>query len=207
MPEAGSNLRKYHAEWKSNDTQENFFYWLDYGAGKDISLHTCPRERLDKEQVRYLSREERMNYLVMVDEEGRLCWKRNGVRINTTAQWRDSVQGIVPVEGEAPEFLLVAGGSRDSPRLERLSSEASSNESSQEDHMNGNNAGSVNEDLEGARRSKKTKQVGPAMMFEHLLKRPAKKKSKWIFVSVHRYTPRYISASFADKSSWNNAGC
>ena len=29
----GSNLRKYHAEWKNSTTHENFFYWLDYGGG------------------------------------------------------------------------------------------------------------------------------------------------------------------------------
>lgn len=187
-------------------TQEDFFHWLDYGAGKDISLGICPRECLDKEQVRYLSREERMNYLVMVDEEGRLCWKRNGIRIDTTVQWRDSIHGVVPIEDEAPEFSSVAGESKVSPRLDRSSSEASSNESSLEDRINGNAAGSVNEDLKGARRFKKSKEVGPAMMFEHLLMGPAK-KSKWIIVTIHKYTPRYMSASFADETSWNNAGC
>ncbi|KAK8928157.1 IQ domain-containing protein IQM3 [Metarhizium anisopliae] len=80
----GSNLRMYHEEWKKSDTKENFFYWLDYGEGRFIELDTCPRDRLEREQVRYLSREERQYYLVRVDAEGRLCWLlRKSVKKNT----------------------------------------------------------------------------------------------------------------------------
>ncbi|KAL8903121.1 MAG: hypothetical protein Q9207_004143 [Kuettlingeria erythrocarpa] len=98
----GSHLRKYHAEWKKRATHENFFYWLDYGEGKDVSLENCSREKLDSMKVRYLGREERVNYAIEVDEQGKLCWKRNGVRVNTTEEWRDSVKGIVRVKDEAP---------------------------------------------------------------------------------------------------------
>jgi hypothetical protein len=45
----GSNLRTYHEEWKKSDTNENFFYWLDYGEGRFIDCQGCPRDRLDKE--------------------------------------------------------------------------------------------------------------------------------------------------------------
>ncbi|KAL8703862.1 MAG: hypothetical protein Q9201_002951 [Fulgogasparrea decipioides] len=98
----GSHLRKYHAEWKKRPTHENFFYWLDYGEGKDVSLANCSREKLDSMRVRYLGREERVNYAVEVDPKGKLCWKRNGVRVNTNEEWRDSIKGIVRVEDEAP---------------------------------------------------------------------------------------------------------
>lgn len=98
----GSHLRKYHAEWKKRPTNENFFYWLDYGEGKQVSLENCSREKLDSMKVRYLGREERVNYAVEVDEQGKLCWKRNGVRVNTNEEWRDSIKGIVRVEDEAP---------------------------------------------------------------------------------------------------------
>lgn len=67
----GSNLRRYHVEWKKSDTQENFFYWLDYGEGKDLDLEDRPRSRLDSEFVRYLSREERQKYLVKIDKDGK----------------------------------------------------------------------------------------------------------------------------------------
>ena len=98
----GSHLRKYHAEWKKRPTHDNFFYWLDYGEGKDVSLENCSREKLDSMKIRYLGREERVNYAVEVDREGKLCWKRNGVRINTDEGWRDSIKGIVRVDDPAP---------------------------------------------------------------------------------------------------------
>lgn len=189
---AGSNLRKYHAEWKNSDTHENFFYWLDYGGGRDTSLESCSRERLDKEQVRYLNREERLNYLVMVDEEGRLCWKKNGLRIDTTAEWRDSVNGIVPMGDETPAFSPSAGKAIDSARPDHSSSEGSSNESLDENSRKASDVGSTNEDLKGARRFKKSKEIAPTAMFEHLLNKPAKKKSKWIFVSINTRTLRKV---------------
>ncbi|GJC88330.1 IQ domain-containing protein IQM6 [Colletotrichum liriopes] len=87
----GSNLRVYHEEWKKADTNENFFYWLDYGGGRNVEMEACPRDRLEREQVRYLSREERQYYLVQVDDEGRLCWAKNGARIDTTEAFKDSL--------------------------------------------------------------------------------------------------------------------
>ncbi|KAL8708293.1 MAG: hypothetical protein Q9220_006768 [cf. Caloplaca sp. 1 TL-2023] len=98
----GSHLRKYHAVWKKSPTHDNFFYWLDSGEGKDISLENCSREKLDNMKVRYLGREERINYAVEVDPKGKLCWKRNGVRLNTNEEWRDSIKGIVRIEDDAP---------------------------------------------------------------------------------------------------------
>ena len=47
--------------------------------------------------LRYLSKEERKKYLVIVDEEGLLCWAKNGERITTSPGFRDSMDGIVPV--------------------------------------------------------------------------------------------------------------
>lgn len=85
----GSNLRRYHKEWMTRDTKENFFYWLDYGEGKDLDLPDRPRERLDKEQVRYLSREERKKYLVNIDGQGRFVYNKNGKPITTSADYKD----------------------------------------------------------------------------------------------------------------------
>lgn len=89
----GANLKVYHDYWQTQPTHENFFYWLDHGAGAGVELAACPREQLDKERVRYLSREERQAYLVRIDEEGRLCWARNGERIDTSEKWRNSKHG------------------------------------------------------------------------------------------------------------------
>lgn len=79
----GSNLRKYHQHWQTQDTRENFFHWLDQGAGRHLDLPECTRERLDTQQVRYLSREERQNYLVEVDAQGLLTWAKNGNKVWT----------------------------------------------------------------------------------------------------------------------------
>ena len=80
----GSHLRSYHAVWKKDSsTNENFFYWLDHGAGKEVEVPTCSRETLEKDQVRYLTREERYNYLVKIDKQGRLRWAKNDERVST----------------------------------------------------------------------------------------------------------------------------
>ena len=162
----GSNLRKYHAEWKRRGTRENFFYWLDQGEGKDLSLENCPRERLDSMKVRYLSREERLNYLTMVDEQGRLCWKKNGIRIDTSVKWKDSVMGIVPAESNTPTYSeknAAAGPPRNPPSGSGSSSAPSSGD-------------------EASKASKKTTEVPPDAILNRLV-RKASSKSKWIFVA------------------------
>ncbi|KFX87669.1 hypothetical protein O988_09333, partial [Pseudogymnoascus sp. VKM F-3808] len=100
----GSNLRTYHQEWQRAETNENFFYWLDFGEGRRVECAGCPRERLDRERVRYLSKEERLDYLVKIDEAGRLCWAKDGARIDTSTNYRDSLHGIVPINSDAPMF-------------------------------------------------------------------------------------------------------
>jgi hypothetical protein len=83
----------------------SFFYWLDQGGGKDLDLPECSRKRLDSMQVRYLSREERLKYLVKVDEQGLLVWAKNGELVWTKDElYRDSVDGIVPIDDSAPTW-------------------------------------------------------------------------------------------------------
>ncbi|RMZ85916.1 hypothetical protein DV736_g6531, partial [Chaetothyriales sp. CBS 134916] len=56
-------------------------------------------------QVRYLSREERLSYLVRVDAEGLLVWAKNGERVWTKDElFKDSLLGIVPVTDPTPMF-------------------------------------------------------------------------------------------------------
>lgn len=101
----GSNLRRYHSHWRNSTTDQNFFYWLDYGEGKDLDLPQCPRVRLERQQVRYLSREERMNYLVMVDDTGLFRWAKNNERVWTNSKrFKDSLKGVVHIEEDAPQF-------------------------------------------------------------------------------------------------------
>ncbi|RKF53777.1 putative iq calmodulin-binding motif protein [Erysiphe neolycopersici] len=93
----GPNLRIYHEQWKKVDSLENFFLWLDFGEGLHISCQACPRERLERERVRYLSKEERSNYLVALDRDGRLCWAKNGTLVDTSLMSSDSTNEIVLV--------------------------------------------------------------------------------------------------------------
>ncbi|PPQ62769.1 hypothetical protein CVT24_000463 [Panaeolus cyanescens] len=89
----------YHKRWQEDDTRDNFFRWLDQGDGKDLSLDECPREQLEKERIAYLSAEQRLNYLVVIDEQGKLRWAKNNQPVDTTAgAWKDAGegQGIVP---------------------------------------------------------------------------------------------------------------
>ncbi|TRX94944.1 hypothetical protein FHL15_004029 [Xylaria flabelliformis] len=175
----GSNLRTYHEEWKRSDTKENFFYWLDYGEGKNIELATCPRERLDRECVRYLNREERQHYLVKVDHEGRLVWAKNGIRIDTTEKWKDSIHGIVPLDDPTPSF---------SPEVEKHSgprprSSASSSHSSRESELEAARAAKyANTDLDNAKGVKKIKHVSAAAVFNKLLRKSVRRNT-WIFVA------------------------
>ena len=100
----GSNLRKYHRAWKEAPTGENFFYWLDVGEGRDVVVEGCARERLEGMQVRYLGREERRLYEVGVDGEGKLCWRKDGRRVDTGEGWKDSIRGIVRKDDPTPPW-------------------------------------------------------------------------------------------------------
>lgn len=124
----GSNLRKYHNYWKMQDTTQNYFYWLDHGDGKDVELPECSRARLDKEQVRYLSREERLNYLVRINEQGLLVWAKNGELVWTKDElYKDSINGIVPISDPTPKFKYNV------PPPDGNDSESSSSEESEDD--------------------------------------------------------------------------
>jgi hypothetical protein len=178
----GSNLRAYHDHWKKTDTKENFFYWLDYGSGKNFEHPTVSRERLEKEQVRYLSREERLKYLVKIDEEGRLCWAKNGERISTTPEYKDSVDGVVPKDDPTPAFRSygqVDGGRSRSGSAS--SSGSSSSDSAEHSEVEGEHY--VNNDLDKATGISKIKYVSAATVLNHLL-RGSVKPNSWIFVSI-----------------------
>lgn len=89
----GSNTRKYHKVWKEAPTSETFSYWLDEGNGRgeEVEIYSRERrERLESIQVRYLGREEKRFYEVVVDKEGKLCWRKGGARVGTSERWKDS---------------------------------------------------------------------------------------------------------------------
>ncbi len=139
-------------------------------------MEACPRERLDREQVRYLSREERQYYIVKVDKEGRLCWAKNGARIDTTEKWKDSIHGIVPADDPTPAFRPETGPHDD-------------------DTDSNLDSGASEAELERARAAKyatlgfdqahgitKIKHMSAATIVDKLLRKSVKKNT-WIFVA------------------------
>lgn len=188
----GSNLRMYHEEWKRSDTTENFFYWLDYGAGRNLELDTCPRGRLEREQVRYLSREERQYYLVKVDSQGRLCWAKNDARIDTTEQFKDSVHGIVSENDPTPAFSPVspsataptAAAGDAHPRKD--SSSSSSSQSSAELRREADRAAKYGDPGQDGARSAhgvhRITHISASTIFNKMLRKSVRKNT-WIFVA------------------------
>jgi hypothetical protein len=181
----GSNLRQYHEEWKKADTHENFFYWLDHGDGRNVELNTCPRDRLEREQVRYLSREERQYYMVKVDSDGRLCWAKNGARIDTTEDWRDSIRGIVPIDDTETPAFQPKSTYPNQPRLfpsdpsSRASSISTASESEREAARAAKYASPGVADVKGV---KKVTHISASTIFNTLLRKSVRKNT-WIFVA------------------------
>jgi hypothetical protein len=177
----GSNLRLYHEIWKNSATNENFFYWLDYGEGKDMELDACTREQLENERVRYLSWEERQDYLVEVDAEGRLCWAKNGARIDTTEKFRDSIHGIVPVEDTTPIYQnsttigIPSNSDSGSGRSSEDSSMASEREIAEAKKY-------ATPGFDNAKGLKKISHLSTATILNKLMRKSVKKNT-WIFVA------------------------
>ncbi len=174
----GSSLRKYHNYWKSQPTSQNFFYWLDHGDGKDVELPECDRLRLEKEQVRYLSREERFNYLVTVDQQGLLRWAKNGEKVWTKdTLYKDSMEGIVPIGDQGPKFHYNVR-----PEGQGSASTSNSGDEDQSDGADTEKRG-FDDDDSNTKGVAKPKKVSPALIFNHLIRGHMKKGHKWIFVS------------------------
>lgn len=175
----GSSLCMYHEEWKRSNTKENFFYWLDYGEGRKVELEGCPRDRLEREQVRYLSKEERQYYLVEVDDQGRLCWAKNGRRIDTSERYKDSIHGVVPSDDPTPPFNPAAQPEDEHSLEDDSSSSCSSLESQREADRAAKYATPGFDESQGLQ---KVTHISASTIFNKLLRKSVKKNT-WIFVA------------------------
>ncbi|CAG7993084.1 unnamed protein product [Penicillium salamii] len=187
----GSNLRAYHTFWRNSSSSQNFFYWLDHGDGKSVEVAQCPRDRLEREQVRYLTRDERMNYLVTVDEAGLFRWAKNNEPVWTsTAKFKDSLRGVVSIDEDVPQFR------GNSPTFESESMGALSLSSSSSSFVSsGQSIGSVlsneqdkpftDEEYKAAKIMKKVVHASPSAAVRRLLGKSPKKEDMWIFVSCN----------------------
>ncbi|KAJ5645881.1 IQ calmodulin-binding motif protein [Penicillium lividum] len=179
----GSNLRAYHSVWKNSPSNQNFFYWLDYGEGKDVDLDYRPRERLEKQQVRYLSPEERLNYMVKVDDNGLFRWVKNNELVETdNKRFKDSLHGVVHIEDRTPRFR--GNSNSETPFEPELSSSSSSppqtppNEESHEEVQF-----STHQDYELGKAVKKFSHIKPEAIYDHFAGTFSKRDGMWIFVA------------------------
>lgn len=149
-------------------------------------MAACPRERLDREQVRYLSREERQYYIVQVDSEGRLCWAKNGARIDTTEKWKDSIHGIVPADDPTPSFQPKSTNPNQ-PKLFPSDSSSSSSSSAishaSESELEAARAAKyASPGFQDAKGVKKVTHLSASTIFNTLLRKSVRKNT-WIFVA------------------------
>eukprot|EP00741_Cyanophora_paradoxa_P020861 tig00021318_g20139.t1 len=71
----GSNLCPYYLAWRSSDTTQHFFAWLDSGEGKGLDLPERPRAVLEEQRVTYCTEAMRAQYEVGVEDgTGRLVF-------------------------------------------------------------------------------------------------------------------------------------
>ncbi|RDX94209.1 IQ domain-containing protein IQM6, partial [Mucuna pruriens] len=84
----GHNLHFYYIKWLQSDSYQPFFYWLDIGEGREVSLERCLRSKLQQQCIKYLGPVERKAYEVVI-ENGRLFYKESGKPVETTgdAKW------------------------------------------------------------------------------------------------------------------------
>eukprot|EP01052_Picozoa_sp_SAG31_P002128 SAG31_NODE_72_length_27821_cov_26.870572_4_plen_288_part_00 len=75
----GSLLFKFYRHWAKEDTKQSFFYWLDFGGGKDLQSVTSDkgevitRTELEESCVQYCTAEQRKKFVVKI-EDGLLRW-------------------------------------------------------------------------------------------------------------------------------------
>ncbi|KAJ5925000.1 hypothetical protein N7454_007639 [Penicillium verhagenii] len=182
----GSNLRAYHNVWKNSPSKQNFFYWLDFGEGKDVDLEYRPRERLEKQEVRYLSPEERLNYMVKVDENGLFRWVKNDELVETdNKRFKDSMHGVVHADDRTPRFQGNSISETPPSESESSSSSPSSSPAQKLPHEDRSEEVqfSTNEDYELGKAVKKFSYIKPEAIYEHFASTFSKKDEMWIFVA------------------------
>ena len=193
----GSHLRAYHTVWKNCPSNQNFFYWLDHGEGKDVELPSCPREKLERDQVRYLSPGERRNYMVKVDDAGLFRWVKNDELVDTdNKRYKDSLHGVVHSDDEAPFFRGYTTSSTSSSSVSSPTRESSlsgpggqniEGETTEPVEVTETPKLSTEEDYELHKAVKKFSRIKPTAVHDHFAGSFSVKNNMWIFVSGLKY--------------------
>ncbi|EAY88689.1 hypothetical protein OsI_10165 [Oryza sativa Indica Group] len=80
----GHNLHYYYQHWLHCESKQPFFYWLDVGEGKDVSMEDhCPRWKLLQQCIRYLGPKEREFYEVVIENK-KLLYKMSRKIVDTS---------------------------------------------------------------------------------------------------------------------------
>jgi len=99
----GSHLSLYFKEWEKSDTDQNFFYWIDNGAGKNFEHPECSREKLEKWHIKYLGPFERQDYEIFV-ENGVFKYKKSGELVDTLIGSEEEGKYIFVISGEEKAY-------------------------------------------------------------------------------------------------------
>lgn len=84
-------LKKYFKKWLEEATDQDFFYWLDIGDGRHVSLDTIKNDRLitrtdlESSRVKYCTAHERKRYATTVNNTRHLTYTETGEHIHTCA--------------------------------------------------------------------------------------------------------------------------
>ncbi|KAJ8486476.1 hypothetical protein OPV22_018961 [Ensete ventricosum] len=80
----GHNLQFYYDCWLQCESMEPFFYWLDVGEGKEVSLEQkCSRSKLQQQCIKYLGPKEREAYEVEI-EDGKFVYRQSRQLLDTS---------------------------------------------------------------------------------------------------------------------------
>lgn len=79
----GHNLHLYYDVWFKSESPQPFFYWLDIGDGKEVTVDKCSRTELQRQCIKYLGPKQRETFEVIV-EEGKLVYKQSGLLVHTS---------------------------------------------------------------------------------------------------------------------------
>ncbi|XP_072990421.1 IQ domain-containing protein IQM2-like [Typha latifolia] len=86
----GHNLHYYYDCWLHCESKQPFFYWLDVGEGKEVSLEEhCPRSKLQQQCIKYLGPIEREAYEVIV-EDGKFMYRGSRQLLDTSGGPKDA---------------------------------------------------------------------------------------------------------------------
>ncbi|CAN0879202.1 IQ domain-containing protein IQM6 [Linum grandiflorum] len=85
----GHNLQFYYVTWLHCESRQPFFFWLDIGGGREVSIERCPRSKLQQQCIKYLGPVERLAYEVII-KDAKFVHKETEELLDTTKGPKDA---------------------------------------------------------------------------------------------------------------------